>query len=219
MTRRENKEGQLRQNSGTTGQRDEVLVKVICEHSFGPSCLSSWRPGEDISHDTIRQNLIGGTILKTENDRIWMLHNKHVYHSIKEQNSNGRQHSAFKTHFGLRRTGESPLNPHVLAQYSTTLESARHSHSRNRRVDRTSLNSSGNWIPMQQQQRKELVPIHDTGPELRTSQYWSANINSPIKRPRRHHRKKKNSPKHITSQNLNLGLSVSVCIQLCQVLP
>ena len=77
-------------------------------------------------------------ILKTENDRNCMLHNRHVYHSIKEQNQNCRQQSAFKIHFGR----EGPLNPHVLAQYSTTLESARHSHSRKRRVDRTSLNHS-----------------------------------------------------------------------------
>ena len=74
-----------------------------------------------------------------------MLHNRHVYHSIKEQNSN----SAFRTHFGLRRTGEGPLNPHVLAQCSTTLESARHSHSRKRRVDRTSPTNSGSRLQCQ----------------------------------------------------------------------
>ena len=31
VTRRENKEEQLRQNSGTTGQRDVVLVRVMSE--------------------------------------------------------------------------------------------------------------------------------------------------------------------------------------------
>ena len=31
VTRRENNEEQLRQNSGTTGQRDVVLVRVMCQ--------------------------------------------------------------------------------------------------------------------------------------------------------------------------------------------
>ena len=36
VTRRENQEEQPRQNCGTTGQRDTVLVRVICEHPPRP---------------------------------------------------------------------------------------------------------------------------------------------------------------------------------------
>ena len=34
VTRRENKEEQLRQNCGTAGQRDVVLVRVVCEKTI-----------------------------------------------------------------------------------------------------------------------------------------------------------------------------------------
>ena len=54
----------------------------------------------------------------------------------------------------------------------------------------------------------ELIPIHVIGQELRTIQYLSARISVPIKQPRY----------RIIGQTLNLGLSVSVRIQLCQVL-
>ena len=51
VTLRENKEEQLRQHCGTTGQRDVVLVRVICEHT--PSAPADLAAGDErISHTT-----------------------------------------------------------------------------------------------------------------------------------------------------------------------
>ena len=109
-----------------------MLVKVICEHFPRPQLTWQLEAGRGslTLHHEVSTKLDWKHNLNTENDRIWMLHNKHVYHSIKEQNSNWRQHSAFRTHIGLQRTGEGPLNPHALTHYSTTLGSAGHSHAR-----------------------------------------------------------------------------------------
>ena len=109
-----------------------MLVKVVREHPLSPQLIlaAGDRRVYLIRHHEVSTKLDWRHILKTENDRIWMLHSKHVYHSIKEQNSNWRQHSALGTHFGFRRTGEGPLNPQVPAQCSTTLGSARHSNDR-----------------------------------------------------------------------------------------
>ena len=53
VTRRDNKEEQLRQNCGTTGQRDVVIVKVFREH---PSVAADPAAGdrERVSHTTPR---------------------------------------------------------------------------------------------------------------------------------------------------------------------
>ena len=53
VTRRENKEEQQRQNCGTAGQRDVVLVRVTCEH-LSPSAPADVAAGdrERISHTT-----------------------------------------------------------------------------------------------------------------------------------------------------------------------
>ena len=70
--------------------------------------------------------------------------------------------------------------------------------------------NSGSRLQCKSSNAWNSFQIHDTGPC----------INSPIERPRHRHRREANlSPNHIIGQNLNLGLSVSVCIQLCQVLP
>ena len=63
VTRRKTRKDHLDKTDGTTDQRIMVQVRVVREHPLGPSWLSSWRPGEDIPHDTMKpqQNLIGDT--------------------------------------------------------------------------------------------------------------------------------------------------------------
>ena len=149
---------------------------------------------EYISHDTMksRQNLIGGKFcrLKTIESGCFTTGMSITRSRSRIQTGANTAHSGLTLAFDAQEKG--PRNPDVLAQCSTTLESARHSHSRKRHVDRTSLNQCGKKTPMQEQQRMELVPIHETGPELRTIQYWPACINSPIERPRHCHRREAN---------------------------
>ena len=86
VTRRENKEEQLRQNCGRTGQRDVVLVRVISEQAPQPQLTWQLETGRRslTRHHQVSTKLDWRHILKTENGRIWMLRNRHVYHSIKE---------------------------------------------------------------------------------------------------------------------------------------
>ena len=165
-------------------------------------------------------------ILKKGNDQIWKLHNRHVYHSIKVQNSNLRQHGALRAHLGLRLTGEGPLNLQV-----------------------PSL-SNHSWISSSQSFQKETRRTYqmlmlrftfvstDSGSRLRGTNSNAGNslgfaplVNSCARSNTDQHAscaqsnnrgnvtaEKSISPNHIIGQDSNLLLSVSVCIQLCQVL-
>ena len=107
-----------------------------------------------------------------------------------------RQHDALRAHLGLRPTGEGPLIPQVPAHWTTTLGSARHSHSRKRRVEHTTCSCcvSLSSEPNSNARNSFRFPTHRQ--ELRTIQYWLARIISPIEQPRQHHRREVNLTNH-----------------------
>ena len=149
---------------------------------------------EYISHYTMksRQNLIGGKFcrLKTIESGCFTTSMSITRSRSRIQTCANTAHSVLTLAFDTQekvlgtRTFLHNVQP-LLNQLVTVIPERGH-------VDRTSLNQCGKKTPMQEQQRMELVPIHESAPELRTIQYWPACINSPIERPRHRHRREAN---------------------------
>ena len=173
-------------------------------------------------HHAVKTDLIGGTILETKTNKIG--YSRHVCHRIKELNSNMRHqtaHSGLTSNLSVQGT---ILRVHSFHHIVQPLLGQLVTLKPDRDAPLTPLDDVAFHLSqlIRKVDHEARTTTHGTRPILRTLDRNCAQSNTdlnriivPITRPAQGPL----SPIIVIGRSSNLGLSVSVCIRLCQVFP